>query len=122
MKIKEELSKLKEMDIYSLILFALFKLRDTEEYSTLSELAFILDKENLLKLCEFFGGVTLTIPTIDELENMVYSLVLYQYVDIDNMNYDDAIKVIGHKSKDLRAVKSNYNNLKEILSKYNFGE
>lgn len=28
----------------------------TNEYSSLSELAYILDKDNLLNLCEFFGG------------------------------------------------------------------
>lgn len=118
MRIKEELVKLKEMDIYSLILFSLFKLRDIPEYSTLSELAYILDKDNLLKLCEYFGGITIKIPTIDELESLVYSLVLYQYVDIDKMDYKDAINIIGHKSSDLRKVKSDYIKLKEILSKY----
>ena len=121
MKIKEESLKLKEMEIYSLMLFVLFKLRDIPEYASLSELAFILDKDNLLKLCEYFGGVTITIPTIDELESLVYSLVLYQYVDVEKMSYKDAIDIIGHKSSDLRKVKSDYNRMKDILSKYKIG-
>jgi len=120
-KIKEESLKLKEMEIYSLMLFVLFKLRDIPEYASLSELAFILDKDNLLKLCEYFGGVTITIPTIDELESLVYSLVLYQYVDVEKMSYKDAIDIIGHKSSDLRKVKSDYNRMKDILSKYKIG-
>ena len=119
MRIKEELLKLKEMDIYSLVLFALFKLRDIPEYSALSEMAYILDKKNLLKLCEFFGGMTITIPTIAELESLVYSLVLYQYVDIEGMDYEDAVKIIGHKSSDLRKVKSDYSKLRDILNQYN---
>ena len=86
-----ELDNLRTKDIYSLILFALFKLKDLPEYSALSELAYILDKENLLKLCEFFGGMTITIPTMQELESIVYSLVLYQYVNIDGMEYNDAV-------------------------------
>lgn len=118
MRMKDEISKLKEMDVYSLILFALFKLRDIPEYSAISELAYVLDRKNLLKLCEFFGGTTITIPTIDELESIVYSLILYQYVDVDNIPYDEAVKVIGHKSKDLRKVKSDYYRLKGILSSY----
>lgn len=121
MRIKEELVKLKEMDVYSLILFALFKLKDIPEYSVLSELAYILDKDNLLKLCEYFGGITITVPTIDELECLVYSLVLYQYVDIDKMEYDKAVKLIGHRSSDLRKVKSGYSKLKEILQQYDLG-
>ena len=120
MKIKEELEKLKSVDIYSLIMFALFKLRDIPEYSTLSELVYLIDRESLLKLCEYFGGMTISIPTIDELESLVYSLLLFQYVDIDKMEYDDAIKLIGYKSSDLRKVKADYVKLKELLSKYDF--
>ena len=120
MKIKEELARLNEIDTYSLILFALYKLRDIPEYSSLSELAYVLDKDNLLKLCEYFGGLTIKVPTIYELEAIVYSLVLYQYVDIDGMKYEDAIKLIGHKSYNLRQVKSDYNRIKEILRNYNF--
>lgn len=119
MKIKEEVSKLKEMDIYSLIIFALFKIKDIPEYTVLSELAYILDKDNLLKLCEFFGGMTITIPTISELESLVYSLVLYEYVDVEGKPYDEAVKIIGHSSSDLRKVKSDYVKLKDIMSQYN---
>ena len=93
-RIKEELSTLKETDIYSLMLFSLFKLRGIPEYAALSELVYILDKDNLLKLCEYFGGMTLKIPTIEELESLVYVLILYQYVNIEHMNYDEAIKLL----------------------------
>lgn len=120
MKIKEELEKLKSVDVYSLLMFALFKLRDIPEYATLSELVYLIDRENLLKLCEYFGGLTISIPTIDELESLVYSLLLFQYVDIDKMKYDDAIELIGHKSSDLRKVKADYVSLKELLGKYDF--
>ena len=119
-RIKEEISALKERDFYSLILFSLFKLKDIPEYASLSELAYVLDKDNLLKLCEYFGGMTIQIPTIQELENLVYTLVLYQYVNIDNIPYDSAIKLIGYKSSDLRKVKTDYHKLCEILDKYEF--
>lgn len=119
---KTELDNLRTKDIYSLILFALFKLKDLPEYSSLSELAYILDKENLLKLCEFFGGMTITIPTMQELESIVYSLVLYQYINIDGMEYNDAVQLLGKKSCDLRAVKSAYVKLVSILDKYDFNK
>ena len=111
---------LTELDTYSLILFVLFKLRNIPEYASLSELVYILDKDTLLKLCEYFGGITLKIPTIEELESLVYSLVLYQYVELENMNYEEAIKLIGHKSSDLRKVKSDYQKICKILSLYEF--
>lgn len=118
MRIKENLLTLKDMDIWSLILFALYKLKDIPEYSTISEMAYVLDKDNLLKLCEYFGGLTIKIPTIDELELLVHSLVLYQYVNIDGMDYEKAIEIVGNDSADLRAIKSGYIKICEILSKY----
>ena len=77
MKIKTEIAKLKEMDVYSLMLFALYKIKDIPEFSTLSEMAYVLDKDNLLKLCEYFGGLTIKIPTVEELQSIIYALVLY---------------------------------------------
>ena len=120
-QIRNSISCLKEADTYSLILFSLFKLRDIPEYSSLSELAYVLDKDNLLKLCEYFGGLTIKIPTIDELESIVYSLILYQLVDIDKMDFDTALKTIGHKYSDLRKVKADYRKIQDVLKKYSFG-
>ena len=88
MKIKTEIARLKEMDVYSLMLFALYKIKDIPEFSTLSEMAYVLDKDNLLKLCEYFGGLTIKIPTVDELQSIIYALVLYQYVDIDGLSLE----------------------------------
>lgn len=121
-KIKKDIAKLKNVDVYSLMLFVLFKIKDVPEYSTLSELAYILDKENLLKLFEYFGGLTIKIPTIDELEGIIYAMVLYQYVNIDGMDYDAAVKLIGHSSDELRKVKSNYNKICEVLEKFDFSK
>ena len=118
--ITQGLNNLKERDLYSLSLFCLYKLIGVPEYSSLSELAYVLDKENLLNLCEYFGGQTIKIPTTTELESLVYSLLLYQYVKVEKMNYEDAIRLIGHESKDLRAIKANYRKLTEVLSKYKF--
>ena len=120
MSIKNTLENLKQQDIYSLLLFAVYKLMGTNEYSSLSELVYVVDKPNLLNLCEYFGGQTIKIPTIDQLEELVYALLLYQYVHIDKMDYEEAIKLIGHESKELRGVKKNYRKLCEVLDKYSF--
>ena len=120
MKIKEELAKLKDIDVYSLMLFAMFKLRDIPEYAYLTDMVYILDKDRLFRLCEYVGGLTIKIPTIEELESIIYSLVLYQFVNIDGMDYDDAVKIIGHKSSQLRQVKSDYVKICDILDRYDF--
>ena len=113
---------LKQTDIYSLLLFVLFKLRDVPEYSTLSELAYVLNKDNLLKLCEYFGGLTIKIPTIDELESMVYSLTLYQYINIENKSMQEALKLIGKPANvDINIVKNDYLKIVEIMQEFSFG-
>jgi hypothetical protein len=120
MTIKEELNRLKETDVYSMLLFILYKMKDIEEYSVLSELAYILDKQNLLNLCEYFGGLTIQIPTIDELESLLNSLLLYQYIEIDKLSYDEAIAKIGFDSFDLRKIKKDYGKISELLETYSF--
>lgn len=118
--IRTNIENLKQTDFYSLLLFSLFKMTDHPEYSSLSQLAYVLDRENLLNLCEYFGGQTLKIPTMKELESLIYSLLLYQYVKIDNMEYNNALELIGHESCELRQVKKGYHSLCKIMEKYTF--
>ena len=120
--IKTELEKLKKRDIYSLMLFALYKLEDIPQFSALSELAYILDKDNLLKLCEYFGGLTIKIPTIEELDSILCSLLLYQYINIDHMDYSSAVELLGKSSSELRKIKSDYLKIVDILKDYSFEE
>ncbi len=116
--IRKELDNLKMTDTFSLILFVLYKIRDVDEYSTLSELAYILDKDTLLNLCEYFGGLTIKIPTIEEIDSIVNSLLLYQYINIDGYSYKEAINKIGFDSFQLRKIKKDYNNICSILDNY----
>lgn len=118
--ISNGLSTLKERDFYSLSLFTLYKLIGIPEYSSISELAYVLDKENMLNLCEYFGGQTIKIPTTDELESLIYSLLLYQYVKIEHKDYEEACELIGRENKDLRTVKANYRKLCNVLENYEF--
>ena len=118
MAIKNELQKLKQVDIWSLMLFVLYNFQKVPEYSALSELAYILDEKNMLKLCEYFGGQTIHIPTIDQLEETIYGMLLYQYVDIEKIPMEEAIKLIrADKSKE-KAIKNNYKSLKYVLTNY----
>jgi hypothetical protein len=118
MSINSELSKLKETDIWSLLLFVLFKIKDTDEYSAISELAYVLDKRSMLKLCEYFGGCTITIPTIDELEHLIYGLLLYQYVDIEKMDYNESLNKIYSEGTSKLDINNTYKKIKNVLDTY----
>jgi len=121
LKVKQEILKLKQTDIYSLLLFVLFKLRDLPEYSTLSELAYVIDKDNLLKLCEYFGGLTIKIPTINELQSIVYSLTIYQYVNVEGKTFKEALDLIGRpKDLELSQIKSDYFKIAGLMEEYSF--
>ena len=116
--INNEIASLKDQEIYSLMLFVLFKLREDENYSTLSELAYILEKDDFLNLCEYFGGLTIKIPTIEELENLIRLLVLYQYVQLKGENLEKAICDLGYKK--YKNVINDYKKIESILNKYKF--
>lgn len=116
--LRKELDNLKMTDTFSLILFVLYKIRDIEEYSTISELAYILDKDALLNLCEYFGGISIRIPTIEELESIINSLLLYQYINLDGYTYNEAVEKIGFDSFQKRKIKKDYNRVCSILSEY----
>ena len=118
MAIKNELEKLKQIDIWSLMLFVLYNFQKIPEYSSLSELAYILDQKNLLKLCEYFGGQTITIPTIDQLEETVYGMLLYQYIDVEKIDEKEAFELLRVDKSKEKIIKNCYRSLKYVLSNY----
>lgn len=117
---KKKFASFKDTDIYSLSMFMLYKLKDIPEYTVLSELPYVLDKDNMLKFCQYFGGRTIKVPTVKELYSIMYLLLLYEYVNIEGMEYQEAIKLIGYDNNQLRSVKSQYNKLCKVLEDYNF--
>lgn len=120
MTIKSELNSLTTSDIYSLLMFTLYKTNELPEYSALSQLSYVLDKENLLNLCEYYGGTTLRIPTIDELELLLNGLLLFQLVDIEHQDFEEAMIKIRQSNVNYKDVRSAYFRIKDIMSKYSF--
>lgn len=118
MAIKNELEKLTQVDIWSLMLFVLYNFQKIPEYSALSELSYVLDQKNLLKLCEYFGGQTIKIPTIDELEQLLYGMLLYQYVDIEKLSEKDALSLIRVDKNHEKTILSSYKCIKNVVSNY----
>ena len=120
MTIRDALSRLTKPDIYSLMLFVLFKLKDTNEYSSLSQLSYILDKDSLLKLCEFYGGTTITIPTIEDLEAVFNALLLYQEVNIEKQDFDKMIDKRDLQRQEKRKLLDCYDVVVDVLKNYDF--
>ena len=119
MAIKHELQKLKQVDIWSLMLFVLYNFQNIPEYSAISELAYVLDQKNFLRLCEYFGGQTIKIPTIDQMEETIYAMLLYQYIDVEKIAEPEAVSLLQLEKSKEKAVKNCYKSLKYILANYN---
>ena len=102
-------------DFFNLILFALYKLSKDENYSTLSLLSFTLDKDNFLNLIETFGGTTIKIPTKQELSLVITSLLLYQKLNLEQKEIQDAINELDLKNVSLSALLTLYDELNDLL-------
>lgn len=114
MNIKKELDALSTEDIYSLMLFVLYKSTEIPQYSALSQLAYILDKDSLLKLCEFYGGLTIKIPTISQLQNLLEGLLMYQLVDLEHRDFEEVSQQFE------KGVSDSYIHIKQVLKDYQF--
>lgn len=122
MSIKTELQNLKNADVYSLLLFTLYQCRNTNEYSALSELAFILDEKNLLNLLEYFGGLTITLPKIEDLELLLCGLSIYKAVHIEGVDIEDKLSQYKQHKFKIEDIHKTYTQIVDVMSNYSFGE
>lgn len=116
---REKIESLEKTDVYSLILFAIFKMKDIPEYSTLSELAYILDKESLFNFLEYYGGTTIRVPTLQEFNVVIRGLLLYQAVNLEGVDFSKAFKNIESEYQN-NDTKETYFKLVKVLDKYDF--
>lgn len=118
-KIVESLNALNKTDVYSMLLFTLYKLQDLPEYSTLCELCYVLDNDNLTKLLAYYGGMTIKIPTLQEMRLVVQALLLYQYVNMENGDFAEALDAIA-VDYPVEEVKKVYQKLCDVIANYEF--
>lgn len=118
-RIVDALNTLNKTDVYSLLLFTLYKMHDDPKYSTLSELCYILDGENLSKFLTYYGGMTITVPTLRDFRLMLQTLLLYQYVNLEKGTFEEALKVLSNEFTE-KELKETYSKLLEVISSYDF--
>ena len=118
--IKKNLNNLHLSDIYSLMLFILFKVQDIPEYAVASELCYLLDGANMTRLLTYFAGKTITFPTESEMAVVTNALLMYQYINIDGETFTAAqnkLDKLTKKEKD--KVTELYVQLLPIMKQYN---
>lgn len=118
--IKQNLNNLHLSDIYSLMLFIMYKLQDVADYATLSELCYLLDGANLTRLLTYFEGKTLKIPTSEEFANMSKALLLYQYINLDGNTLTIALEKLEDTTPKQREEITNlYLKIIPVMQQYN---
>ena len=120
--IYSEINKFKTKDIYSLMLYILYKVSDDPQYSTLSQLSYILNKEDLLKLCSYYGGLTIKIPSIDELELMLNALFVFYEVDIQKQDMTKTLNNFQTTISERYKIKKAYSAIKNTLKDIDFSK
>ena len=118
--IKKNLNNLHLSDIYSLMLFVLFKVQNIPEYALTSELCYLLDGANMTRLLTYFAGRTVTFPTESEMTIVTNALLMYQYINIDGETFTAAQNKLGKLTKkEKENVTDLYIKLLPIMKQYN---
>ena len=117
---KKDINNLHLSDIYSLMLFVLFKVQEIPEYAVTSELFYLLDGANMTRLLTYFAGKTIKFPTEADLAVVTNALLLYQYINIDGDTFVAAQNKLGNLAKkELDNVTELYVQLLPIMKQYN---
>jgi hypothetical protein len=118
--IKKNLNNLHLSDIYSLMLFILFKVQEIPAYAVTSELCYLLDGANMTRLLTYFAGKTVTFPTESEMTTVTNALLMYQYINIDGETFTTAQNKLGDLTeKEKEEVTELYIQLLPIMKQYN---
>lgn len=118
----KDLYKLTQPEIYALVCESLYALKDCSKYSTISELAYLLDRESFIKFIKYFGGMTVTIPTLEEFRDTVKLLLLYQAVEIDGLPWRKALVEAGYDLKQSRSAQRKLAILKKTIKSFKAGD
>jgi hypothetical protein len=117
----DNLDSLSQPEIYSLICECLYALKNNPKYSIISELAFLLEKDSFIKFIKYFGGMTITVPTIDEFKETISLLLLYQATEIDKLPWRQALEFAGYDQSLSRSAQRKLSILKKSIKEYKEG-
>ena len=118
--ISRNLNALHLSDIYSLMLFILFKVQEIPEYAVASELCYLLDGANMTRLLTYFAGKTVTFPTESEMAILANALLMYQYINIDGETFTAAQEKLDKLTrKEKEKVTDLYIQILPIMKQYN---
>ena len=120
-RIQDKIDSLSEDETYSTILFLLFKLKGIPDYLMLSELIFLIDNKSFLNLLKFWGGKTITLPTMYEFKTLTKALCVFKDINLKGEQKSEVLKNIEFSSElEKKDVIETYNKIVGELGKFEF--
>lgn len=120
-EIPVNLNGLEKEDVFSVASALLYSLRNTPKYSTISELFYILDYDNFIKLIKYYGGETVRIPSISEISETLRLLVLYQCRVVEEMSWEESLKKAGIDEENSMTYRAKLDYVRRLLDKLEIG-
>ncbi len=107
---------------YYIALMLLYFLKGEKKYSTISEMVYLLDRENFLNLVQYYGGQEVYIPNNEEIITALKTVLLYQYRVINKLSWAESLKKAGFSSSESTNARGLYIALEQVLEKNKVGE
>lgn len=112
------LDNLSDNDSYSLLFVLMSKVTDNPTYSALSELSYILDKENFLRFITYYGGATIKVPTADEFHKAARVLVMYNCHVVQGLPFHESMEIAGYESNRGKLARKELEDITKVLTNY----
>lgn len=115
------LNRLNKEDALSISSSLLYSLKGYPQYSVVSELSYLLDYDSFIKMITYYGGMTIRIPSAEEVNDMLKVLLLYQYYEVENYSWDKSLRKIEASPEESRSYKNKLIQLKKVLKDQEVG-
>ena len=116
-----DLNYLNSSDLYSVASSLLYALKDTPKYSIISELFYLLDYDNFIKLIKYYGGKEIRIPSSQEIAELLKVLLVYQYYEVEGEDWKTSLKKAGYNEDQTNQVRAKLSHLNNILKEQKLG-
>lgn len=120
--IQDIFDKLGKEDTYSMMCILLFAMSDNPWYSTLNELAYLLDSRGFINILKYYEGQTITIPTLEESKIALRILLLYQYYKVEKNTWEKALEMSGFSQEESSKAKMYLTHFLDKLGEYDYKE
>lgn len=80
------------------LLYLLYKISKNSDYAVIANFILLFDYKDIITLLNYYQGETIKIPKKYELYNLIDALLLYNNIDSNYKDLDEAITLITKKS------------------------